>query len=283
MPEYLNTQFDWDDPVNASVHDELPLWSAPFGQILLEKIPLKPGAVALDIAFGTGFPLLELAQRLGPSADVYGIDPWKAAFQRVQLKIEKFNIRNVTLVEGDASDMAFADNMFDLVVSNTGINNFEDPGAVLQECFRVMKPGAVIALSTNPAGHMEEFYRVLRETMEQLELLDRFRDKLEAHIAHRHTTEAIADMLKDAGFVLNEVGGGKDYVIRCADGTAFLNHSFIRAGFMDGWKGIFPKALLADVFTALEANLNQHAAVYGEWRVTVPVAYIEGERPPSNC
>ena len=42
----------------------------------------------LDVGFGTGFPLLELAQRLGKSATIYGIDPWEAAHERTHLKMD---------------------------------------------------------------------------------------------------------------------------------------------------------------------------------------------------
>ncbi len=167
MLEYLDSTFDWNDPATVSLHDELPLWSAPFGMLLLDLVTLRPGITALDVGFGTGFPLLELAQRLGESSMVYGIDPWKEAIERVKLKIDICNIKNVRLTEGDASAMDFADNFFDLIVSNTGINNFEDPAKVLEECFRVSKPGAHIALTSNPIGHMKEFYQVYEETLEE--------------------------------------------------------------------------------------------------------------------
>jgi arsenite methyltransferase len=62
-------------------YDELPLWSAPFGIKLLEEVPLRKNIRALDIGFGTGFPLLELAQQLGASSVVYGIDPWEEAVE----------------------------------------------------------------------------------------------------------------------------------------------------------------------------------------------------------
>ena len=66
--------------------------------------------------------------------------------------------------------MNFKDNMFDLIVSNTGINKFQDVKAVFLECFRVAKPKAHIALTTNPEDHKKEFYEVLTETVIQLKL-----------------------------------------------------------------------------------------------------------------
>jgi ubiquinone/menaquinone biosynthesis C-methylase UbiE len=277
MLEYLDDQFNWDDPGAASVHDELPLWSAPFGMMLLEHIPVRPRMTVLDIGFGTGFPLLELAQRLGASSVVYGIDPWKAAFERVKEKMKRLDITNVKLVEGDASAMSFPDNTFHLIVSNTGINNFENVEKVFSECYRTAKPGGRIALTTNPRGHMTEFYNVLKDTMSQLNLEPLF-DKLETHIAHRLSIDTVSRLLESAGFKIARTHR-QSFVLRFADGSAFLNHSFIRHGFLDAWKALFPAEKLKQVFTRLETNLNRLAETEKEFKVTIPTAYIEGVKP----
>lgn len=56
-------------------YDELPLWSAPFGLAILDTIRLKNGMNILDIGSGSGFPMLEIADRAGASCMVYGVDP----------------------------------------------------------------------------------------------------------------------------------------------------------------------------------------------------------------
>jgi ubiquinone/menaquinone biosynthesis C-methylase UbiE len=277
MIEYLDYSTDWDDPGVVSLHDELPLWSAPFGLMLLDQVKLRPGMTVLDIGFGTGFPLIELSQRLGISSVVYGIDPWTAAIERTKSKIKLFKIKNVKLVEGDASSMNFKDNMFDLIVSNTGINNFEDVNAVFRECFRVAKPKANIALTTNPEEHMKEFYKVLTETVIQLKL-EHVLDKLGAQQKHRLSVKKVCQLLETAGFRISHTQQ-KSFSMRFLNGTAFLNHYFIKYAFMDGWKSIFPTELLNPVFTQLEKNLNALAKRENEFKVTIPAAYIEGEKP----
>ncbi|MCW8961437.1 MAG: hypothetical protein OQK29_07725 [Ignavibacteriaceae bacterium] len=79
MDNYLKTNCNLNDSEVVSVIDELPLWSAPFGLRLLDKINYRKNITALDIGSGLGFPLLEVAMRLGDSCKVYGIDPWEAA------------------------------------------------------------------------------------------------------------------------------------------------------------------------------------------------------------
>lgn len=276
MTEYLNNQFNLDDPEAVAVLDDLPLWSAPFGLMLLEEIKMKPRMTVLDIGFGLGFPLLELAQRLGDSSMVYGIDPWPAVHQRVKQKIRVFGIKNVKLVEGDAAAMDFEDNTFDLIVSNTGVNNFKDVPAVFRECYRVAKPGGKIALTTNPKGHMEEFYEILAETIRQLGMAH-LSDKLDEHISHRLTSETIFHLLHESGFAVTAVHP-RSFTMSFADGSAFLNHSLIRIGFMDAWKALFPEDELKRVFTTLEENLNAAAEEQNGFNVTIPIAYIEGEK-----
>jgi hypothetical protein len=68
MKNYLSHFPDLDEHVRVA--DELPFWSAPFGLKLLDLIDYKPAISAIDIGFGTGFPLIELAMRLGDSSAV---------------------------------------------------------------------------------------------------------------------------------------------------------------------------------------------------------------------
>jgi ubiquinone/menaquinone biosynthesis C-methylase UbiE len=276
MKEYLKNQLDWKDPELVSVTDEIPLWSAPFGLMLLDRVPLKPGINVLDVGFGTGFPILELAQRLGESSTVYGIDSWTGAIQRVKQKIDILGIKNVKLVEGDAASMTFENNFFDLIVSNLGINNFENIEAIFNECSRVAKPGARIALTTNPKGHMEEFYRVLEVTMRELDL-NPLLEKLETHIDHRHSMEKVCRLLGKAGFKIVSTQQ-TSFSMRFLNGGAFLNHALIRHGFLHAWKAIFPQEELNRVFTRLEKNLDAEAGKKKELKITIPMAYIEGEK-----
>ena len=97
MLDYLDFKADLSDPELVSAYDELPLWSSSFGALLLRHIPLRRNIAVLDIGPGTGFPLLELAQRLGPSCTVYGIDPWAAALERARHKAQVWRVANIVL------------------------------------------------------------------------------------------------------------------------------------------------------------------------------------------
>ena len=105
---------------------------------------------------------MELAQRCGPNATVIAADPWAAGMKRLRRKIDHLGLGNVILIESDAVTVELADESIDLVVSNLGINNFENADAVLRACFRVARPDGRLFLTTNLAGHMAEFYDVYR-------------------------------------------------------------------------------------------------------------------------
>jgi len=53
----------------------------------------------LDIGFGLGFPMIEIALRLGDSSRVYGIDPWEAAIERTKSKIKICNVNNIEITK----------------------------------------------------------------------------------------------------------------------------------------------------------------------------------------
>ena len=276
MLDYLDTKVNTGDAASLSAQDDFPLWSAPFGLMLLDHIRFRPNLKALDIGFGSGFPLLELAQRLGNSSTVYGIDPNKAAHERTQYKMNVLKIENVQLIEGDASSMSFPEDTLDLIVSNLGVNNFDNPQKIFIECFRVAKRGAQIVLTTNPKGHMDTFYLVFAETLKELHREDLMVD-LTAHIEHRLTAETICLHLEQSGFQI--IGIYKESFRICfLDGTTFFRHALIRDGFLDDWKRLIPKQDQKEVFTALEENLNQASKSTGTLELTIPIACIEAEK-----
>ena len=268
---FLTFDPDFSSPQIVSAYDELPLWSAMFGLLLLDEVPIKGVVNALDIGCGTGFPLIELAERLGPEAHVQGIDPWRAGLDRAAAKIASRKTPNVTLHEGSASAMPFGDGVFDLIVSNLGVNNFDDREAAILECRRVARTGATLALTTNLQGHMKEFYAVFEQLLANGSAEDR--QRLREHVEHRATVAAVRTMLERGGFTVTRIVE-REGVMRFASGTALLNHHFIKLGFLDGWKKVVP-GREQTVFTRLRDTLNEQAASTGELRLSIPMAYIE--------
>lgn len=255
--------FDFDSPAFVDAYDELPLWSATFGLLLLEHVPMRERIVALDVGCGTGFPLLELAQRLGPGSVVYGLDPWHAALRRAERKRRQTGVSNAQLHAGDAVAMPFATDTFDLIVSNLGLNNFSDARAAVAECRRVLRPSGTLALTTNLVGHMRELYDVYASVIGESEALT-------THIARRATVAGVRQLLEENGFSVRAVQQD-EVTMRYANGAALLHHTFIQFGFVPGWKAVVPAEDQDRVFTELERRLSEIAPL----TLTIPRAYVE--------
>lgn len=270
--DFLTGRIDLDSAPSAAVYDEAPLWSAMFGLLMLEHVPLAGRQRVLDVGCGAGFPALELAARLGPSAQVHGVDTWTAGLARAAEKIAGRGVSNVFMHRASAAALPFADGSFDLIVSNLGVNNFDDPRGAMLECRRVARSGAVLAITTNLQGHMAEFYRVFDEVLAAAGDAEA-RRRLHVHVRHRATSEGIRALLLEAGFSMTREFGQQQR-LRFASGTALLNHYFIRLGFLDAWKAVVPGREV-EMFVRLRQRLDAIANGVGELALTIPMAYFE--------
>lgn len=261
----------------TDVFDELPLWSAPFGLKLLEHIDYKSGITALDIGFGSGFPLTEIAMRLGEDSVVYGIDPWKEMFPRVKKKIKHYDISNITIIEGVAEQIPLADATVDLITSNNGINNVSDIDRVLTECARICKPGGQFIQTMNTDQSMMEFYEPFEKALAGMGL-NRGIGEMRRHIAlKRPPVDGMIARIEQHGFLIRDVLRDRfDY--RFASGSAMFSHFFIRLAFLDSWIKLVPADKAQEIFDLVENELNEQARIHGSIRLTIPFVLIDSSR-----
>jgi ubiquinone/menaquinone biosynthesis C-methylase UbiE len=270
MTQYLNKTFNWQSEEIVAVYDDMPTWSAMPGNALLEAIEYAPNKTVVDIGFGTGYPLLQLAERFGSTCKLYGIDIWEEAIKHAKLKAKRRNINNITFIEANAKATTLKENSVDIITSNLGINNFDNPEAVIQECARVLKSKGEIYLSSNLVGTFKEFYKVFQETLRQLNLTAEL-EKLKEHINHRATVAGVKYQFIKHGFSSQKVIE-QSYTINYANGSAFLNDYFIVMSFLPSWKAIVPTVKQEQVFSLLEDNLNSLAQQKRGLKLRVPYA-----------
>jgi len=277
MDNYLKTKYDLNDTETVSVIDELPLWSAPFGLKLLEKIKYKKNITALDIGSGLGFPLLEIAMRLGNSCKLYGIDPWEAAVERTKIKIKIYGINNIELINGVAEKIPLPDNSVDLIFSNNGLNNVNDLRAVLNECRRISKPGAQLVFTYNTERTMIEIYSVMEEVLREKNMFNEI-ESMKKHIYKKRTpVEEFVRLLNESGYVINEISHD-EFTYQFVDGTAMINHFLIKLAFTDSWKELIPAEKQKDFFAELVQRLNHAASISEVLKLTIPFAIIDCEK-----
>jgi demethylmenaquinone methyltransferase / 2-methoxy-6-polyprenyl-1,4-benzoquinol methylase len=99
----------------------------------------------LDVATGTGLVAQELVRRY--ECEVVGLDqsPQMLAAARARLERNADLAARVTLVEGEAERLPFADGAFDHVTFTYLLRYVDDPAATMRELARVLKPGGRIA------------------------------------------------------------------------------------------------------------------------------------------
>lgn len=271
MKKYLSNDFDFAELIN--VFDELPLWSAPFGLKLLDYIDYKPNISAIDIGFGTGFPLIELAMRLGDSSTVYGIDPWKEAIVRTQKKIGYYGITNIKIIEGAAESIPLDKDTVDLIVSNNGINNVSDIDKVLSECSRIIKTGGQFVQTMNLDKTMFEFYGQLESILSEMQMNKEI-DLMHQHIYRkRRPLDEVISMIQKNGFIIKDLEQDQ-FNYKFTNGTAMLNHYFIRLAFMDSWIKILPEDKLEQIFDTIELRLNEQSSILGGFKLSIPYVMI---------
>lgn len=274
MLEYLNYSYDLTRGDLVSALDELPLWSAPFGIKLLDKVKYQSGIKALDVGCGTGFPLLELAQRLGSLSKVYGVDPWEAAVKRVNLKKLEYGINNVEALVGVAEKLPFEKEYFNLVVSNNGLNNVQNFQLSLSEIYRVMKTEGQLVLTFNLQGTMMEFYENFEKVLQEEGLLESIQ-KMWGHIYEKRLPiKGFTEQLEKQKLRVRSVDKHA-FFWKFSSGTSMFNHYAFRLIFIPEWRKIVPEDKQETVFSKVETLLNNKANLLGGLTLTVPYVVVD--------
>ena len=126
---------------------------------------LKPKN-ALDIATGTA----DIAINLGSIADctVTGVDISEKMLNVGREKITKMKLsESVSLETGDAENLKYENDYFDLITIGFGVRNFQDLKKGLTESLRILKPeGSLIILETSvPENRIIKFlYSIFTRT-----------------------------------------------------------------------------------------------------------------------
>jgi len=118
------------------------LFERKYRNLGLKRLNIARGETVLEIGFGTGHCLKQMAEAVGEEGRVYGIDISSGMLAVSQRRLEKAGLWNrVKLTCDDAMKMPYADNQFDAVFSSFNLELFDSPEipVVLAEIRRVLK------------------------------------------------------------------------------------------------------------------------------------------------
>ncbi len=115
-------------------NDVLSLWQDRIWRVATRKAAgARPGDRVLDLAAGTGTSAEEYADA--------GIDVIPCDFSTGMLDVGKRRRPDLSFVAGDATQLPFADEAFDVVTISFGLRNVAEPSRALREMLRVTRPG----------------------------------------------------------------------------------------------------------------------------------------------
>ena len=165
-------------------------------------LPLRQGALILDLGCGTGLEL-DCYFSMNPSAKVTGIDlaPGMLAVLR-----EKFPDKDITLIQGSYFDVPFPESHYDAAVSVESLHHFtrDEKAPLYRKVYRTLKASGYFILTDYFASSNEEELR-FRNELEQLKSQRDITDNTLYHYDTPLTVEHETQALREADFRAVEV------------------------------------------------------------------------------
>jgi len=122
---------------------------APVLQVMLERASPVAGERVIDIGCGCGASVIALAERVGPSGQVTGVDLSAPMLARARERTRDRTLAglSIELVNADATVHAFAPGAADLLVSRFGVMFFADPVLSFSNLRKALRPGGRVAFA----------------------------------------------------------------------------------------------------------------------------------------
>lgn len=160
---------------------------------MLAEAGLRGGEKLLDVGSGAGHSTLHFARA---GADITGLDLTREMVETGRRLAAAEGLANARFERGDAEDMPFADDAFDLLTCRLCAHHFADVPAALAEMRRVLRPGGRLLLCDSMAPEddaQDEFFQAF-ETL---------RDP--SHVRNYRVSEWCG-MFEAAGFAPQRIG-----------------------------------------------------------------------------
>jgi ubiquinone/menaquinone biosynthesis C-methylase UbiE len=177
---------------------------------VLRHLPKLAGTRLLDVAIGDGrnMPLIPR------ECQVFGVDISQVLLEKCQ---HDYNGRDICLILGEGETLPFPDSTFDNLFSLGALNHMNDPGKVLKEMARVVKPDGMVVvadevpdLPNRQIAHKLGLRKLQRWILSKLFFLGPMSD-----VILQHTDLKIEPLVDQAlrDWKIHAIWGGLGYVV----------------------------------------------------------------------
>jgi ubiquinone/menaquinone biosynthesis C-methylase UbiE len=263
----------------AKIYDAeiLPLWSQRFGKMLLRELSLPPKAMVLDVGCGTGYPSLEILRKMDDQGRIIAIDPSSPMLDEARVKAGALAGKRIFFrSESAVPKLAFTDDVYDLVVCNAGLQEFDDPEKAIADFARVCKPSGRVAVTLPLAGTYGEFFDIFREVLVKQDRQDAI-DKLDAYLTRYPPLEQAVGWFEDGG--LTDVQSSfETFTLLFKSAREFFFAPLIEYGPLSEWKAIAGKGQqMQSVFWECKAAIDSYFTGRS-FAVTVVAGCVRGRK-----
>jgi SAM-dependent methyltransferase len=136
---------------------KIAMFAAGEAEEFVKRTPIRPGMKVLDVACGTGNTAIPAART---GASVTGVDIATNLLEQARQRAAAENVR-LDFREGDAEELPFKDQQFDVIITMFGAMFAPRPERVASELVRVCKPGGQIAMANwTPEGFVGKSFQL---------------------------------------------------------------------------------------------------------------------------
>ena len=263
----------------AKVYDAeiLPIWTERFARLLLRGLEFPPKAMVLDVGCGVGYQSLEILRRMDEQGRIIAIDPLSTLLNEARTKAGPLSGRRI-FFRSDGFDprLPFDDDVYDLVVSNLGLMEVEDPAATLGEFARVTKPGGRVAATLPLAGTFVEFYDLFREALLKQDRNDAL-TRLDQWLVRYPTVDEARRWLEWAGLEEATIEH-ETFTLVFKSSREFFFAPVIEYGPLATWKELAGRGQeMQDIFWQIKEAIDAYFAG-STFAVTVNAACLRGRK-----